>query len=41
MKHLSFEQCMQLVFAKGERFYENVPVQDAKMEDLDMALVED
>lgn len=40
-KKLNFEQRMQLVYAKGERFYENAPVHDAKMEDLDVGLIED
>ena len=29
------------MYAKGERFFENAPVHDARMGDLDMALVED
>ena len=40
-KKLNFEQRMQLVYAKGERFFENAPVHDARMEDLDLGLVED
>ncbi len=40
-KKLTFAQRTQLMYAKGERFFENSPVHDARMEDLDMALVED
>lgn len=40
-KKLNFEQRMQLVYAKGERFYENAPVHDAKKEDLDESLIDD
>ena len=40
-KKLTFAQRTQLMYAKGERFFENAPVHDARMEDLDMALVED
>jgi ATP-dependent DNA helicase RecG len=40
-KKLNFEQRMQLVYAKGERFYENAPVHDAKKEDLDEGLMDD
>jgi len=40
-KKLSFEQRMQLVYAKGEHYYEDAPVNNAGWEDLDMGLVED
>lgn len=40
-KRLTFAQRTQLMYAKGERFFENAPVHDARMEDLDMTLVED
>ena len=38
-KKLNFEQRMQLVYAKGEHFYEDAPVLNAKPEDIDMSLV--
>lgn len=40
-KKLNFEQRMQLVYAKGEHYYEDAPVNNARWEDLDMDLVED
>ena len=40
-KKLNFEQRMQLVYAKGEHYYEDAPVNNARWEDLDMALVEE
>ena len=40
-KKLTFAQRTQLMYAKGERFFENAPVHDARMEDLDLGLVED
>ena len=40
-KKLNFEQRMQLVYAKGEHYYEDAPVNNARWENLDMALVED
>ncbi len=40
-KKLNFEQRMQLVYAKGEHYYEDAPVNNARWEDLDMALVGD
>lgn len=40
-KKLTFAQRTQLMYAKGERLFENAPVHDARMKDLDMALVED
>jgi ATP-dependent DNA helicase RecG len=40
-KKLNFEQRTHLMYAKGERLFEDAPVQNAKMDDLDMALVED
>jgi len=39
-KKLNFEQRMQLVYAKGEHFYEDAPVLNAKPDDIDMQLVE-
>ena len=39
-KKLNFEQRTHLMYAKGERLFEDAPVQNAKMDDLDMALVE-
>ena len=39
-KKLNFEQRMQLVYAKGEHYYEDAPVHNAKPEDIDMHLVE-
>ena len=40
-KKLNFEQRMQLVYTKGEHYYEDAPVNNARWEDLDMVLVED
>ena len=40
-KKLNFEQRMQLVYAKGEHYYEDAPVNNARWEDLNMDLVED
>ena len=40
-KKLNFEQRMQLVYAKGEHYYEDAPVNNARWEDLDMVLVDD
>lgn len=40
-KKLNFEQRMQLVYAKGERYYEDAPVNHAGWDDLDIALVEE
>lgn len=40
-KKLNFEQRMQLVYAKGEHYYEDAPVNNSRWEDLDIALVED
>ena len=39
-KKLNFEQRMQLVYAKGEHYYEDAPVHNAKPEDIDTHLVE-
>lgn len=38
-KKLNFDQRLQLVYAKGGRFFEDAPVNDAKMSDVDMSLV--
>ena len=40
-RKLNFEQRMQLVYAKGEHYYEDAPVNNAGWEDLDIKLVED
>ena len=40
-KKLTFAQRTQLMYAKGERFFENAPVHDAKKEDLDESLIDD
>lgn len=40
-KKLNFEQRMQLVYAKGEHYYEDAPVNNARWEDLNMDLVAD
>ena len=40
-KKLNFEQRTQLVYAKGEHYYEDAPVNNASWEDLDMELVEE
>ena len=39
-KKLNFDQRMQLVYAKGEHYYEDAPVNNAGWEDLDIPLVE-
>ena len=38
-KKLNFEQRLQLVYAKGGRYFEDAPVNNASMADVDMALV--
>ena len=40
-KLLKFEERLQLSYDKGERHFEDKPVPDAGMEDIDLALVED
>ena len=40
-KKLNFEQRMQLVYAKGEHYYEDAPVNNARWEDLDLPVLED
>ena len=40
-KKLNFEQRMQLVYAKGEHYYEDAPVNNATLNDLDLNLVDD
>ena len=40
-KKLSFEQRLQLLYAKGGRYYEDEPVYNATIEDIDLAKVED
>ena len=40
-KKLNFEQRMQLVYAKGEHYYEDAPVNNACWEDLDLPVLED
>lgn len=40
-KKLNFEQRMQLVYAKGEHYYEDAPVNNARWEDIDMPVLED
>ena len=40
-KKLNFEQRMQLVYAKGEHYYEDAPVNNAHWEDIDMPVLED
>ena len=40
-KKLNFEQRMQLVYAKGEHYYEDAPVNNASWDDLDMTLVDE
>jgi ATP-dependent DNA helicase RecG len=40
-KKLSFEQRMQLLYAKGGRFYEDEPVYNATIDDIDLAKVDD
>lgn len=39
-KKLSFEERMQLIYDKGEMLYENAPVINASIEDIDISLVE-
>ena len=40
-KKLNFEQRMQLVYAKGEHYFEDAPVNNACWEDLDLPVLED
>ena len=40
-KKLSFEQRMQLVYAKGEHYYEDAPVNNSTIADIDMQVLED
>lgn len=40
-KKLSFEQRMQLLYAKGGRYYEDEPVYNAIIDDIDLAKVDD
>ena len=40
-KKLNFEQRMQLVYAKGEHYYEDAPVNSASWEDIDLPVLED
>ena len=40
-KKMNFAQRTHLMYAKGEKYFENAPVHDAKMDDLDMGLVDD
>ena len=37
-KKLTFEQRMQLVYAKGAHYYEDAPVNDSRLEDVDWPL---
>lgn len=37
---LAFEERMQLMYDKGERFFEDKPVPEADIEDIDLAFVE-
>ena len=39
-KKLAFEERMQLMYDKGERFFEDKPVPEADIEDIDLAFVE-
>ena len=39
MKKLSFDERMQLMYDKGERFFEDKPVPDADIDDIDMNFV--
>lgn len=39
-KKLAFEEQMQLMYDKGERFFEDKPVPEADIEDIDLAFVE-
>ncbi len=39
-KKLSFDERMQLMYDKGERFFEDKPVPDAGIEDIDLEFVE-
>lgn len=39
-KKLSFDERMQLMYDKGERFFEDKPVPDAEIEDIDLEFVE-
>ena len=38
-KKLSFDERMQLMYDKGERFFEDKPVPDADIDDIDMDFV--
>ncbi len=40
-KKLTFEERMQLMYDKGERFFEDKPVPEADIEDIDLDLVKD
>lgn len=40
-KKLNFEQRLQLLYAKGARFFEDTPVPDAAIEDLDLDFVKE
>ncbi len=40
-KKLSFEQRLQLLYAKGGRYYEDEPVHNATIEDIDLSKVDD
>ena len=40
-KKLTFEQRMQLVYAKGAHYYEDAPVNESRLEDVDWPLVKD
>lgn len=40
-KKLTFEERMQLMYDKGERFFEDKPVPEADIEDIDLGLVKD
>lgn len=40
-KLLKFEERLQLTYDKGERYFEDKPVPEAEIEDIDMALVND
>ena len=39
-KKLNFEQRMQLFYAKGKRYFENAPVSDATIANIDLDLVQ-
>ena len=38
-KKLNFEERLQLMYAKGTRYFEDTPVPDAAMEDIDIGFV--